>query len=209
MSATEVEEVLAVESGSNLIDVQVVQISCESGALVARVGRNLTNTSFLVFTERIDESVANQRRIALIKLGPDLYYPLEKDKTIVYRVDRERYLLPATSSTPPDQYLVVTLHAGPTNGHIRRQIDEVFAFFSTLVEEVRGASPELDAVRALLGIEYNYVSCVRLQPVFTIVLYRLRQHRAASTRALNRRVCALLRNQVDRHHTRRQSQRHL
>lgn len=165
MSASEVEEQLAIESGSNLVDVDVLEIKHDNNTVVARVARNLRDTSLLVFTERsTNVSVAQadgrvqERRIALIKLGPDVYYPLEKDKTLVYRVDSERYLLPPTSSTASDQYLMVNLTVSAASAHIKQQIEEIFAFFANLVDEVSGASPELDAVRRLLGVTSSFVS---------------------------------------------------
>ena len=156
-SATEVEEVFTIESGSGLINVIVTSLTTsQDGQLVTKIVRQLDDTSFFIFTEReVGQSStdnSSQRRIALIKLGPDVYYPLEKNKTIVYRIDADRYLLPATHSTPSDQYLVVKLTTPPESDYLRKQFDEILNYFSTLVIEVPGASPELDAIRVLLGI---------------------------------------------------------
>src|SRR5690349_13263421 len=129
-SASEVEEVFTIESGSGLVNLQVLSLlKCRNGAILeARTVKTLEDTSFLVFTETATKSDPISRKIALIKIGPDTYYPLEKDKTIVYRLSSELYLLPSTSSTPDDQYLVIRLKSG-SNVYVKKQFDEILNYF--------------------------------------------------------------------------------
>lgn len=155
MSTTEVEEVFTIESGSGLVDLNVITVSKEpsSNRVTAKIKNTLTDTSFLIFSEGLE----GERRIALVKIGPDFYHALRKDRSLVYKLSSSSYLFPPQDSVDLDseaQYLLITLKwpSPPNDVAVRKQFDEILNFFATVVSEVPGSSPELDAVKRLYGL---------------------------------------------------------
>lgn len=151
-----VEEVFSIESGSGLIDLNVLSVKslADGTSVETKLVKTLNDTSLLVFSERetIHATDPSVRRIALIKLGPDFYYPLEKDKNLVYKFSSNLFVLPANDqSAVADQYLVVNVKTD-SNSYIIKQLDEILNYFATVVIEVNGASRELDAIKNYLGI---------------------------------------------------------
>lgn len=151
-SATEVEEVFTIESGSGLIDVKIVSLKQDltTGEFVVKIKKELQDTSFFIFTEVSSDDKDAKRRLALMKIGPDVYYGLDKTKTILYRISGNVYLLYPTDTTPDDQFIVIHLKTDAV--YLRKQFDEILNFFSTLVVPVLGELVEVDAVRRTLGI---------------------------------------------------------
>ncbi|KAI1283255.1 hypothetical protein HDE_12687 [Halotydeus destructor] len=149
MSATEVEEVFAIESRSGVIGLIIVNHRKNvAGINETKTVKQIDDTSCSVFTEK---SIDDSRKIALLKIGPDEYCPLEKDKTIVYRLNQLTYLIPPDRAGLPGQFLVLQLSQAAPD-YLRRQFDEILNHFATLVEEVSGAAPEVDAIKLHLGL---------------------------------------------------------
>lgn len=148
-NASEVEECFAVESGSKLIDVSVISVTDNGGTIQTKQTDQLDDTSYLVFTEKSSKDDPTARKIGLVKIGSDVYYALEKVKSVVYKLAADTYLFPANNSTPLGQYLVVRLRSG-ASVRIQKQFEEIIKYFSTLVEDVKDAVPEISAIRRLL-----------------------------------------------------------
>ena len=151
MTTSEVEEVFTIESGNDLIDVHVIAVRKGDGSgdgnVTATVRKELRDTSFLIFSE----GLASARRIGLIKIGPDNYYALQKDKSVVYKLGRNVFVFPAQDSVDfvadEEQWMVLLLKS--EKEYLLTQFAEIVAFFANVVEEVLGAVPELDAIKRL------------------------------------------------------------
>jgi len=150
-----VEEVFTIESGNGLIDLTILHVSLrdDSGVSVQIVSTT-GDTSFLIFAE----GLTPERRIGLVKIGPDSYYALNKQTSIIYKLPASRYVFPAvtsvdlsmSSSLPEDTYLLITLRTD--SPVLKKQFEDVLNFFATLVEETPGAVPEIDAITEKVGL---------------------------------------------------------
>jgi putative lipoic acid-binding regulatory protein len=153
----DIEEVFTIESGNGLIDLTVLTvIKNESKEVVVKIDKTLGDTSFLIFAE----GLTPERRIGLVKIGPDQYYTLQKAKSIIHRLPASRYLFPGDTSvdvnpsTSCDQqmeYLLITLRTDSVV--LRDQFEQILNFFATVVEEVPGNEPpEVEAIKIKCGL---------------------------------------------------------
>lgn len=154
MSASEVEEVFTIESGSGLVDLSVITVSKDaSNHVAAKIKSTLKDTSFLIFSEGLEPG----RRLALAKIGPDFYHALKKEASLVYKLSSTAYLFTPQDSVDIEteaQFLLITLKCPPSvdDAIFRKQFEDILNFFATIVTEVPGSSPELDAVKRLYGL---------------------------------------------------------
>ena len=163
MAATEVEEVFTIESGNDLIDAHVIAIRRrdEGQRATGRVTKHLSDTSFLIFSEGLD----SPRRIGLIKIGPDNYYALRKEQSLIYQLTGNVFVFPAQDSIdlPLDeeqQWILLQLKS--ERPYLLSQFQEVLSYFATVVIEIPGAVLELEAIKRL-----NLVPGLALYPSLT------------------------------------------
>ena len=162
-----IEEVFTIESGNGLIDLTVLTVtknrgsednanSTEQNGVSVQIEKTLGDTSFLIFAEGLNP----ERRVGLVKIGPDQYYTLQKQKSIIHRLPASRYLFPgdtsvdvnaATSSEQEVEYLLITLRTD--NAVLRDQFEQVLNYFATVVEEVpQNELPEVTAIKVKCGL---------------------------------------------------------
>lgn len=153
-----IEEVFTIESGNGLIDLTVLAVTQnESKQFNVKIEKTLGDTSFLIFAE----GLTPERRVGLVKIGPDQYYTLQKSKSVIHRLPASRYLFPAdtsvdvnasTSSEQEIEYLLITLRTDDVV--LRDQFEQVLNFFATVVEEVPGNEPpDVQAIKVKCGLD--------------------------------------------------------
>lgn len=155
MSSPGVEEVFTIESGSGLIDLTVISVTKDpvTGNVIPTIKKILEDTSFLIFSEGLE----GDGRIGLIKIGPDHFHALRKDRSLIYKLSPNTYFFQPYDSVDLGENvsLLVTLKSSGSKNQaaLIKQFDEILNFFATIVSEVPGSSPEVDAVKQLCGLD--------------------------------------------------------
>lgn len=147
-SASEVEMVFSIESGTGGLDADLIRLRGVNNRV--ELFRELTDTSLQFFIEldnrNGDAHRDSQVKIGLLKVGPDIYYPLNKSKTLIYLLDNGAYLFPPEENTfEPGCHLVINLGEN-LNPHTANAFREILSVYSSIVEEVYGNDPVIDRI---------------------------------------------------------------
>lgn len=145
MSISEVTLLFEIEPEPGYVNADLIRFK----PTVQRVElfRDLPDTSLQFFIEETDQNDdPNSSKIALLKVGSDVYYPLDSSKTLIYKLENNIYLfIPSPNSNPPNLHLAVILDQSVPQALVDT-FNDLLEVYGNVVPQSYGRNPLIDRV---------------------------------------------------------------